>query len=272
MVSDLMNRLPPEERARVKIDETLTKAGWAVQDAAKVNLSAGRGVAVREFVLDAPHGRADYLLFVDGKAVGVIEAKKAGTTLTGVEWQSAKYTDGLPEGIPAYTRPLPFAYETTGVETRFTNTFDPDPRSRPVFSFHRPESLDDWIQAWVRDYDRPTLRAGLQDMPPLDPVGLWPAQERAIRNLELSLSDNRPRALIQMATGSGKTFTACNVSYRLVKHANARRVLFLVDRANLGRQRCGSSSRSSCPPPSGSSPTSTSSSASPRTTSTAPPG
>jgi type I restriction enzyme R subunit len=153
-----------------------------------------------------------------------------------VEWQSAKYTDGLPSAIPAWTKPMPFAYESTGVETRFTNGFDPDARSRPVFSFHRPETLDGWVQDWARDFDHPTLRSRLQDMPPLDPVDLWPAQERAIANLERSLDANRPRALIQMATGSGKTFTACNISYRLVKHADARRILFLVDRANLGRQ------------------------------------
>src|SRR5437899_1166093 len=115
----------------------LASSGWAVQAAARVNLSASRGVAVREFVLRSPHGRVDYLLFVDGEAVGVLEAKKEGQPLTGVEWQNARYVDGLPDEIPtALEGALPFAYESTGVETRFTNTLDPEPASRQVFSFH----------------------------------------------------------------------------------------------------------------------------------------
>lgn len=229
--------LTPEAKARVEIDRKLADAGWAVQDARAVNLSAAQGVAVREFVMRAPHGRADYLLFVDGRASGVIEAKKEGETLTGVEWQSAKYVDGLPDGIePAIEGALPFSYESTGVETRFTNALDPEPTSREVFSFHRPETLAGWLDDIRRHPTAPTLRHRLRALPPLTPAGLWPAQVTAIRNLEESLAAGRPRALIQMATGSGKTFTAANVVYRLVKHADARRVLFLVDRANLGRQ------------------------------------
>ena len=229
--------LSAEDKARVEIDKMLDAAGWAVQGYAKVNLAARRGVAVREFVLKPPHGRADYLLFVDAEAVGAIEAKPEGATLTGVEWQSDKYLEGVPDTVrPALEGGLPFAYQSTGVETRFTNTLDPEARSRQVFWFHRPESLAKWIAESRADPLAPTLRHRLTRLPELDGKGLWPAQARAIRNLERSLADNRPRALIQMATGAGKTFTAANVSYRLIKHANARRVLFLVDRANLGRQ------------------------------------
>ena len=133
--------MTPEQQARANIDILLTKAGWVVQDADAVNLHAARGVAIREFPLQSGHGFADYLLYVDGKAAGVIEAKKEGTTLTGVEIQAAKYTSGLPEHLPAWQRPLPFVYQSTGVETRFTNGLDPEPRSRPVFAFHRPETL-----------------------------------------------------------------------------------------------------------------------------------
>lgn len=215
----------PEARARVEIDRMLDAAGWAVQNAAAVNLAASRGVAVREFVLKPPHGRADYLLFLDGHAAGVIEAKKEGETLTGVEHQSAKYVDGLPEDLePAVEGGLAFVYESTGTETRFTNRLDPEPASRPVFSFHRPETLGGWIDELRRHPAAPTLRHRLREMPELQETGLWPAQFRAIQNLETSLAANRPRALIQMATGSGKTFTAANVAYRLVKHADARRV------------------------------------------------
>ena len=191
-------------------------------------------------------GPADYVLFVDRQAVGVIEAKKAGSTLTGVEPQTRKYRAAYPEELPAFTvdGALPFGYESTGAETRFTCGLDPVPASRRVFTFHRPETLARWVGTYT---DRtqlggfvayPTLRLGIRDLPELepDPPHLWPAQAEAIRNLEASLRENRPRALIQMATGAGKTFTAANACYRLVRHADAARVLFLVDRANLGRQ------------------------------------
>ncbi len=222
--------LDPEARARMEIDRQLRGCGWTVQDYKKLNLGAGVGVAVREFKMNGGYDAADYLLFVNRRAAGVIEAKKAGSTLTGVEWQSAKYTTGLPEGISALVKPLPFAFESTGVETRFTNGFDADPASRQVFTFYRPETLAE-IGA-----EHTTLRARLRDLPEINEQGLWPAQTEAIRNLEESLKHGRPRALIQMATGSGKTFTAANIAYRLIKYAGARRILFLVDRANLGRQ------------------------------------
>ena len=245
--------MPPEEQARQNIDALLTQAGWAVQDLDALNLSAAKGVAVREFSLKSGHGKADYLLFVDQMAAGVVEAKPEGYTLAGVEVQSEKYSTGLPDFLSAPRRPLPFLYESTGVETQFTNLLDPDPRSRPVFSFHTPSTFQEWLGVDVvgvagtggsrRIGDDPApyivannLRQRLKGMPPLNAQGLWEVQERAIRNLEKSLASDRPRALVQMATGSGKTFMACNLAYRLIKYAGARRVLFLVDRSNLGRQ------------------------------------
>jgi type I restriction enzyme R subunit len=234
----------PEQSARSKIDALLAAAGWAVQDAAAANIHAGRGVAIREFPLPG-YGFADYLLYVDGRAAGVIEAKKEGVTLTGVETQSDKYTKGLPAGLPRWRNPLPFSYQSTGIETRFTNGLDPTPRSRPVFAFHKPELLAEWLgstQNHVQDAPGRYLERGatflarLQAMPPLEEEGLWPAQIMAIRNLEQSLKENRPRALIQMATGSGKTFTSISFIYRLIKFAGARRILFLVDRGNLADQ------------------------------------
>ena len=283
----------PEDIAREQIDRMLVSAGWAVQDAKAVNLYAKQGVAIREFELKPGYGTADYLLYVDGKAAGIIEAKKVGSTLTGVEIQSAKYSKGLPDSLPAWTRPLPFCYQSTGIETRFTNGFDPEPCSRQVFFFHKPETFADWLNQTndgtapsphsalsplsrhsrpdressdssnkpldprLRGDDerrvgndelgiaaekqalfgkQPTLNSRIRQMPPLIEDGLWPAQIVAIKNLEKSLSENRPRALIQMATGSGKTFTAINFIYRLIKFGGAKRVLFLVDRGNLGRQ------------------------------------
>ena len=229
----------------------LEQSGWVVQDKNALNLYSGTGVAVREFGLKPGHGTADYLLYVKQVAVGVVEAKPEGFTLSGVEIQSAKYSTGLPDDIPTYQRPLPFLYESTGVETRFTNLLDPEPRSRPVFSFHRPETVAEWLETSTRSWNAGlgqaagtqssylppySLRRNLTAMSPLDASGLWPAQELAIKNLEDSLALGKPRSLVQMATGSGKTFTACNLVYRLIKYAGARRVLFLVDRSNLGRQ------------------------------------
>jgi type I restriction enzyme R subunit len=218
----------PEELARQEIDRQLAACGWLVQDHKAMNLSAGPGIAVREFPLKT--GFADYLLYAGGKAVGIVEAKPVGHTLTGVEIQSSKYTLGLPDGIPIARKPLPFAYESTGAVTQFTNSLEPDFRSREVFSFHRPEEL---LRLAGLDSQ---LRANLRSLPELDEKGMWRVQVEAVRNLEQSLADNRPRALIQMATGSGKTYTACAACYRLIKFAKAKRVLFLVDRNNLGRQ------------------------------------
>ena len=219
----------PEQRARRGIDANLAAAGWRVQGRGELDLTAGRGVAVREFPMKPGFGAADYMLYLDREAVGAIEAKASGT-FTGVEEQSAKYAAGLPDDLPAPRRPLPFLFESNGSVTRFTNGLDPAPRSRSVFNFPRPETLADLIARQVQ------LRAKLKELPPLDESRLWSVQARAIHNLEASFADAHPRALIQMATGSGKTFTAVNVVYRLLKFGGARRILFLVDRSNLGRQ------------------------------------
>jgi type I restriction enzyme R subunit len=220
--------MKPEERARQNIDKLLEAAGWTVQPYAGFNLGASLGVAVCDFPLKS--GFADYLLFVDRKAVGVVEAKPEGTTLGGVSEQSDKYLFGLPGGIPHVKEPLPFAYESTGIETFFRDLRDPFPRSRRVFSFHMPETLSDWLSQ-----DR-TLRLRLRDMPPLITEGLRNCQIEAISNLEKSFTEAKPRSLIQMASGSGKTFAAVTFVYRLIKFAGAKRVLFLVDRNTLGRQ------------------------------------
>jgi type I restriction enzyme R subunit len=221
--------MTPEELARQAIDQQLEACGWIVQDRKEMNIYAGLGVAVREFALK--DGEADYLLYADGKVIGVVEAKPAEHgTLTGVEGQSVKYVTSLPDGVPAHHLPVPFHYESTGKITQFTNLLDPSPRSRPVFTFHRPDEL---LRLVALDKQP---RLALTDMPPLNAQGLWPIKIKAITNLEKSLADNRPRSLIQMATGAGKTLTAIVAVYRLIKFAGAQRVLFLVDRNNLGRQ------------------------------------
>jgi len=218
----------PEQQARDRIDALLRDAGWVVQSKQRFDLGAGLGVAIREYQTDA--GPADYVLFVDRQPVGVIEAKReeAGYRLTVVEEQSTEYANSKLKYLN--NQPLPFVYESTGVLTRFTDRRDPKPRSRPVFSFHKPETF----QAWLKQDQ--SLRARLLELPGLDPEGLRDCQINAITRLERSFQENRPRALVQMATGSGKTFTAITSVYRLLKHAKAQRVLFLVDTKNLGEQ------------------------------------
>jgi type I restriction enzyme R subunit len=127
--------------------------------------------------------------------------------------------------------PLRFRFEATGQLIRFTDNADPAPRSREVFHFFRPETL----AAWVAQAD--TLRRRLVEaMPALPEAKLRDCQVSAVTGLERSLAANRPRALIHMATGAGKTFTAITSVYRLLKFGGARRVLFLVDTRNLGQQ------------------------------------
>ena len=219
----------PEQAARDKIDAMLSHTGWVVQDKKKIDFSAGLGIAVREYKTDV--GPADYVLFISKKPVAVVEAKPEdwGQKITTVEEQSASYAAAKLKWLNN-SEPLPFVYESTGVLTRFTDARDPKPRSREVFNFPRPET----IQAWHTQ--SATLRGRLQTLPSLDPAGLRTCQVNAIEGLEASFKDDRPRALIQMATGSGKTYTAITSIYRLLKHADAKRILFLVDTKNLGEQ------------------------------------
>jgi type I restriction enzyme R subunit len=231
----------PEAQARQRIDVLLEASGWAVQDRCAVNLSAAPGVALRE--LPTAGGEADYGLFLGQELVGVVEAKKVGTTLGGVEAQTLAYARETLPGLQVPIQPLPFRYESTGVETFFTNGLDPDPTARRVFSFHRPATLGAWLGAEVLRRSgkadaplAPTLKGRMRLAQQLNRAGMWPAQIRAVENLEASFREGRLRALIQMATGGGKTFTAISASYRLITQGGARRVLFLVDRSNLGRQ------------------------------------
>ena len=219
----------PEQKARDNIDEMLGLAGWLVQDKKKIDFSASFGIAIREYQTDV--GSADYVLFINKEPVGVVEAKPEdwGQKITTVEDQSGGYASAKLKWLNNKGT-LPFLYESTGIVTRFTDTRDPKPRSREVFSFPRPERIRNWLNQSA------SLRARLQGLPDLDPTGFWACQISAIEKLEASFKDDRPRALIQMATGSGKTYTAITSIYRLLKHADANRILFLVDTKNLGEQ------------------------------------
>lgn len=219
--------LTPEQQARINIDKQLLQAGWFVQDLKDFYPSASLGIAVREYPTES--GSADYILFIDRKPVGVIEAKKEGITLSGVHDQTTRYASDKLKYVGKVSD-LPFQYESTGTETYFTDARDPAPRQREIFNFHKPETLNEWLK------QEETLRARLKKFPTLNSSGLRVCQVNAIINLEESFSLNKPRALVQMATGAGKSYCAVTSVYRLLKFAKAKRILFLVDTRNLGKQ------------------------------------
>lgn len=222
--------MPPEAKARQLIDQKLERAGWTIQAMSQINLAVGLGVAVREYPTDT--GPADYVLFVNRVAVGVIEAKRdeAGENLTVTENQTGRYANATLKWR-LQTTPLPYLFESTGQIIRFTNGRDPIPRSREVFHFFKPEQLGLWSA------QPETLRRRLaEQMPALPAYKLRDCQVSAVTGLEKSLAQNKPRALVHMATGAGKTFTAITSVYRLLKFGGAKRLLFLVDTRNLGKQ------------------------------------
>ncbi|WP_346072926.1 DEAD/DEAH box helicase family protein [Saccharopolyspora thermophila] len=232
---------PPltEAQVRQRLDDTLRSAGWAVQDHTDRNPFAALGVAVKEVHTRA--GFADYFLYVRTKLVGVIEAKREGEDLSAAQAQAWRYAAALTEDQQrrAWRKGvLPFQYVTDGNETRFRNELDPKPRSRRVFAVHQPRTIEAWMQRADENPETPTLRAALQRLPevPLDSSRLRDAQFEAIQGLEKSWARNDPRALIQMATGAGKTYTAASFGYRFLQHARGKRILFLVDRTSLGDQ------------------------------------
>ena len=225
-------QLHAEQRARIEIDRKLELAGWAIQNRRDIDLTVP-AVAVREYITKT--GPVDYMLFVDGKAIGTVEAKKEGVPLLGVEPQTQRYVGGFnllvkEKPVPHWELPLPFHFQSTGRETHFTDLRDPAARPRGVFAFFKPETLASWAG------DEFPLRSRVRRMPPLETEALRAAQIEAVTNLEESLRDDRPKALIDMTMGAGKTFVAVAESYRLLRYAGAERILFLVDRINLGKQ------------------------------------
>lgn len=221
--------MTPEQKARKVIDEKLIASGWIIQDVKKLNPNAAVGVAVREFPTDT--GPVDYALFVNGTPIGVVEAKKSeeGENITTVEGQSSRYANSTFKWIKCEYK-IRFAYEATDKLTRFTDYKDVKYRSRSVFSFHKPDTL----AALIRQKD--TIRNNMKHFPEFDGTGFRDCQITAINNLDKSLSENKPRALVQMATGAGKTFTAITAAYRMLKYGKMNRILFLVDTRSLGEQ------------------------------------
>ncbi len=217
-----------EREARQTIDNMLEASGWQIQNYTERQIDASLGIAVREYLLQDEQ-QADYLLFINAVAVGIIEAKKEGMTLSGAMQQAERYHASLPDPLRTLLG-CPLLYASSGIETYFQDKRDPNSRSRTVFTFHTPEALRDALAPR-------SLRQRLKDdLPELKKGKLWNCQFEALGVLEESLTESHQRALIQMATGSGKTYVAVSSVYRLIKFANVKRVLFLVDRNNLGRQ------------------------------------
>ena len=221
--------MTPEQKAREIIDKKLLQSGWVLQDVKSLNPMAALGVAVREFPTST--GPVDYALFIDGIPVGIVEAKKtdAAENITTIEVQSARYANSTFKWVKCDYR-IRFVYEATDKLTRFTDYDDTKYRSRTVFSFHRPETLATLLNR------SNTIRNNLKNFPEFDATGFRSCQIKAIENLDKSFADNRPKALVQMATGAGKTFTAITAAYRLLKYGKMNRILFLVDTKGLGEQ------------------------------------
>lgn len=198
--------ITPEDKARQTIDRLLEAAGWKIQDRKELNLSLPGGVAVREFPMPG-FGEADYLLFVDGKALGVVEAKKEGETLTHVERQTEKYSKGLPDFIDAPVKPLPFRYESTGVETRFTNGLEPDAASRNVFAIHEKnelypykEDVDARFADWIEQQKQHGVTFSGEQMLWLEAI-----RDHVGTNIEIDKEDFEDFPFVQMG-GLGKAY------------------------------------------------------------------
>ncbi|MDD4156486.1 MAG: type I restriction-modification enzyme R subunit C-terminal domain-containing protein [Candidatus Cloacimonetes bacterium] len=219
----------PEGKARLEIDKQLIECGYIIQDMSDLNISAAKGVIVREYLTDT--GPVDYLIFINKKPVGVIEAKeinKGEKLVVEAEKQTNRYKNSRLRFFEKVD--IRFVYESTGEITRFTDYHDEDYRSRETFTFHTPDELYDLLIA------SNTLRNNLKHFPYFNTKGFRDCQIIAIENLEKSFALNKPKSLIQMATGAGKTYTAITSIYRLLKFCGAKRILFLVDTKNLGKQ------------------------------------
>lgn len=219
----------PEERARVKIDQMFKDAGWKVvdRDFYTPTLTAA---AIREGLLKG-NREADYFLFINGMAVGVLEAKRKEVDVTSdiVCDQAEMYARGVPDCYKAYSRPLPIIYQSNGEETFFRDFRDEDGDLIELNRIHTPKEIVKML--------------GIQDpfagLPTLEEKGLRRCQYDAVTELENSFRTGQNKALIVLATGAGKTFTACLAAYRLLSYTPMKRILFLVDRNNLGKQAEG---------------------------------
>ena len=221
--------MTPEEKARIKIDQWFADAGWEVINRDEYEPTS-TAVAIREGLLK-DNLEADYFLFINGKAVGVLEAKREETDAFSfiVCEQAALYARSVPNIYQTYQKPLPFIFTSNGKELYFCDFREQDHYFKQIMTIPTPHELVKKLG--INDYF-----AGL---PTLRKKGLRDCQYEAITELEKSFRSGQKRALMVLATGAGKTYTACLAAYRMLSYTPMRRILFLVDRNNLGKQAEG---------------------------------
>ena len=221
--------MTPEEKARQKIDQWFTDAGWKVVNREDYEPTCS-AVAIREGLLKG-NLEADYFLFLNGKAVGVLEAKREDVDAFSnkVSEQAALYARSVPKIYQAYQKPLPFIFTSNGKELYFCDFRKQNSSFKQITTLPTPYELVK--QLGINDYF-----AGL---PTLRKKGLRDCQYEAVTELEKSFRSGQNRALMVLATGAGKTYTACLAAYRMLSYTPMRRILFLVDRNNLGKQAEG---------------------------------
>lgn len=229
-----LDSLLPEQKARVKIDQMLKDSGWTVVPRDDFTPDAVNAQAVEENLMKG-NLEADYILYLDGKAIAVLEAKREENKLgLEVAEQAQNYGNILPDWVQAWKTPLPFIFLCNGDLLLFKDMREAKPSYKVIKKMFTPKEIVN-----LAGDDIKSQFAKLPALPPVGPKGLRECQFEAITNLEISFKQGLKKALIVLATGAGKTFTACTAAYRLLNYMGAKRVLFLVDRNNLGKQAEG---------------------------------
>ena len=215
----------PEEKARIKIDKQLSDAGWDI--VARDEYVPFNASAVKEALMQG-NKESDYLLFIDDKAIAVVEAKAEDNALGDVVARQAEWYSQNPQGWVGLWFPsqIPFVYLANGNKIYFKNMLEPDSEYVEFTEMHSPKKM---LQLLGKKSEYGAL-------PKIEKKGLRDCQYNAEVNLEASLKAGKKKALAILATGSGKTYLACLAAYRLLNYTPTRRVLFLVDRNNLARQ------------------------------------
>jgi len=223
------NTVTPEEIVRIKIDQWFADSGWKVVDRDQYEPTI-TAVAIREGLLKN-NLEADYLLLLNGKVVGVLEAKRKEVDISSdiVSKQTILYANNVPNYYQVWQNPLPLLYKSNGKEILFLDYRNETNQWKTADHIHTPKEI-----VKILGIDDP-----FAELPILNPKGLRKCQYEAITELEKSFRIGQKRALMVLATGAGKTYTACLTAYRMLSYTPMRRVLFLVDRNNLGKQAEG---------------------------------
>ena len=217
----------PEELARLKIDKQLNDSGWDI--VTRDEFVYNTALAVKEALMKG-NKESDYLLFVDGKAIAVVEAKKEENDL------DEKKVGGQAEAYAAspqkwyglwYQNLIPLVYLANGKKIYFKNLLKSESEYEEIQTMHTPKQMLRLIK----------MSSEYGALPRLEKKGLRDCQYNAEIKLEESFKSGKKKALAILATGSGKTYLACLASYRMLNYTtNTNRILFLVDRNNLARQ------------------------------------